>query len=132
MSGRVDAHTQLAASLVLQALGLIILIAASSVAWLIVWLLVYGAAFGTFAPLRGTLMADHFGRRAYGAIVANQGMPMAICAAAGPLMAGRMYDVLGNYIAAFLICAGALVLAAVCVAATVTVRGREVSREIAS
>lgn len=118
LSRKVDAHVQLSASLVLQAIGMIILLAERSVAWLIVWLIVYGAAFGTFAPLRGTLMAEHFGRRAYGAIVANQGMPMALCAAAGPLLAGRLYDVFGNYVAAFLICALALVLAAVCIALT--------------
>jgi MFS family permease len=58
-------------------------------------------------------MADHFGRRAYGAITAVQGIPVAMCAGLGPLAAGWLYDVLHHYELAFWLCAGAFLLAAI-------------------
>jgi MFS family permease len=56
-------------------------------------------------------MADHFGRRAYGAITALQGILVALCAGLGPLAAGWLYDVLHHYDLAFWLCAGAFLLA---------------------
>jgi len=57
-------------------------------------------------------MADHFGRRAYGAITAVQGIPLAVCAGLGPLAAGWLYDMLHHYELAFWLCAGIFLLAA--------------------
>ena len=57
-------------------------------------------------------MADHVGRRAYGAITAMQGIPVAVCAGLGPLAAGWLYDGLPHYEVAFWMCVGAFLLAA--------------------
>jgi len=82
----------------------------------ILYVLVYGVAYGAFSPLSASVMADHFGRRAYGSITAVQGIPMAICAGLGPLAAGWLYDVLHHYEAAFWLCAVAFLLAAIGIA----------------
>ncbi len=42
-----------------------------------------------------------FGRRAYGAITAVQGIPAAVCAGLGSLAAGWLYDGLHHYEVAF-------------------------------
>jgi putative pyrroloquinoline-quinone-binding quinoprotein len=50
--------------------------------------MIYGCAYGAYSPLRASVMADHCRRRAYGAITAVEGIPLAICAALVPLAAG--------------------------------------------
>jgi hypothetical protein len=85
---------------------------APSLGWLILYVVIYGTAYGAFSPLRASVMADHFGRRAYGSITAVQGIPVAVCAGLGPLAAGWLYDVLHHYELAFWLCAGAFLLAA--------------------
>ncbi len=80
--------------------------------------MIYGAAYGAFSPLRASVMADHFGRRAYGSITAVQGIPVAVCAGLGPLAAGWLYDELHHYEVAFWLCAGAFLLAAIGIAIT--------------
>ena len=55
-----------------------VLVWASSLAWLILSVPIYGSAYGAFSPLRASVMADHFGRRAYGLITAVQGIPVAM------------------------------------------------------
>ena len=62
---------------------------------------IYGSAYGAFSPLRASVMADHFGRRAYGAITAVQGIPVAVCAGLGTLAVGWLYDGLHRYEVAF-------------------------------
>ncbi len=89
-----------------------LVLAGPSLAWLILYVLIYGSAYGAFSPLRASVMADHFGRRAFGAITAVQGIPVALCAGLGPLAAGWLYDVLHHYELAFWLCAGAFLVAA--------------------
>jgi len=113
LSSRISAQKLLTLSVVAQAAGIVVLVlAASSLAWLILYVLIYGSAYGAYSPLRASVMADHFGRRAYGAITAVQGIPVALCAGLGPLAAGWLYDVLHHYDLAFWLCAGTFLLAA--------------------
>jgi MFS family permease len=104
--------------LAVMAVGALLLLHGDSFGWLVAYIIVYGAAFGAVSPLRASVMADQFGRRAYGAITAVQGVLVALCAAGGPLLAGWLYDVLGRYDLPFWMSAGAFFLAAVCVIAT--------------
>lgn len=100
------------AAFAIEALGIIVLMRAPSLPGLIVYVCTFGAAYGATFPLRGSLMAQRFGRRAYGAILAAQGLPVRIVSALGPLVAGRLIDTLG-YGAGFTACAAALAAAAV-------------------
>lgn len=95
----------------LEAAGVAILMSAHSVVAIVAYLLVFSGAYGAVAPLRAAIMAEQFGRRAYGAIIAAQGIPVAILSALGPLVCGRLVDVLG-YTASFEGCVAALVLGA--------------------
>lgn len=112
LSERIAPQKLLGYCLIIQALGVMALILASSVSWLVVYVVLYGAAFGAISPLRASVMADHFGRRDYGAITAIQGISVALCAAGGPLAAGWLYDLLGHYDVAFWFCALGFLLAA--------------------
>jgi MFS family permease len=113
LSSRISAQRLLTLSVVTQAAGIaVLMLASSSLGWLILYVVVYGCAYGAFSPLRAKVLADHFGRRAYGAITAVQGIPVALCAGLGPLAAGWLYDGLHHYEVAFWLCAGAFLLAA--------------------
>jgi MFS family permease len=109
-SDRLGPKRLLGVCLGVQALGLTFLIVATSVAWLYAYALVYGVAYGTRSPLRASVMADYFGRRAYGAITAVQGLPIALASGLGPLAAGWLYDRLGDYFLAFWLTAVAYLL----------------------
>ncbi len=115
-SSRISAQKLLTLSVVAQAVGIVVLVQASSLVWLILYVAIYSSAYGAFSPLRASVMADHFGRRAYGAITAVQGIPVAICAGLGPLAAGWLYDGLHHYEVAFWLCACAFRLAAISIA----------------
>ncbi|QBD82775.1 MFS transporter [Ktedonosporobacter rubrisoli] len=112
LSSRISTQSLLLLSVVAQAVGMAVLVLSSSLLWLVLYVIMYGTAYGAFSPLRASVMADHFGRRAYGSITAVQGVPVAVCAALGPIAAGWLYDSLHHYELAFWICAGAFLLAA--------------------
>ena len=56
--------------------GVVVITLASSATWLYLYVVVYGMAFGARSPLRASVMAWHYGRRAYGTITAMQGAIM--------------------------------------------------------
>ncbi|HXM54976.1 MAG TPA: MFS transporter [Candidatus Dormibacteraeota bacterium] len=124
VSERLSPGSLLAACYVAQAAGVGLLGAAASP--LLVWLYVavYGGAFGAISPLRASTMADQFGRRAYGAITAASGVPVAVAGAIGPTAAGAIYDRVGSYGPALALTAGAFLLSALAVALTPGAAGR--------
>jgi len=95
----------------LQAAGVAILLSAHSIFAIVGYLLLFAGAYGAGAPLRGAIMAEKFGRRSYGTIIAAQGIPIALLSALGPLVCGRLVDVVG-YTASFEGCIAALFVAA--------------------
>lgn len=111
LGDRVGSQPLLGVCLGAEAAGLLLLIHGVSLGWLVAYVIVYGAAFGALSPLRAAVMAEHFGRRAYGAITAAQGVPVALCAGLGPVAAGWLYDRLGSYAPAFWLSIGAFLLA---------------------
>ncbi|MBI4497558.1 MAG: MFS transporter [Chloroflexi bacterium] len=73
----------------------------------------YGIAFGGWHSLSQSMWADYFGRHSVGSIVGFTA-PFSLAAnSSGPLLAGFLFDRLGNYHAAFTFFTGAYVLAAV-------------------
>ena len=101
LSERVSSQLLLGIGVMVHAIGVVILLLAPNAGWLVVYVVLYGAAYGAVAPLGALVMADHFGRRAYGAITAVQGVATTLCAALGILVAGWLYDTLGSYEVAF-------------------------------
>ncbi|HWE63083.1 MAG TPA: MFS transporter [Chloroflexota bacterium] len=118
LSDRIGPQLLLSLCLATQAVGVLLLVHGASLGWLIAYVVVYGAAFGAVSPLKAAVMASHFGRRAYGSITAVQGVPVALCAGVGPVVAGWLYDRFASYQLPFSLCVGAFVLAAVSVALT--------------
>jgi MFS family permease len=113
LSERIASQTLLGIGIVVQAIGVLVLLSAPNLGWLLVYVVLYGAAYGAISPLGASIMADHFGRRAYGAITAVQGIAITLCSGLGVLAAGWLYDRLGSYTLTFWLCAGAFGVAAI-------------------
>src|SRR5579864_327513 len=101
MSDRFPSQLLLGICQAVLGLGVVLLTVASSIGWLIAYIIVYGAAFGAVASLTASVRAEHFGRRAFGAISAAQGIPALAGAALGPVITGWIYDRSGAYQLAF-------------------------------
>jgi MFS family permease len=112
LSERFTPHSLLAICTAGQAAGTFLLAISVAPLYLTAYVLIYGAAFGTIAPLSAAAMAEHFGRRAYGVITAVRGVSGSIGAALGPVAAGAIFDRFNSYEPAVLLMATAFVLSA--------------------
>ncbi len=65
----------------------------------------HGAAWGLRGPLMQAIRADYFGRNAIGMILGLSTLIIAIGQVAGPLVAGALVDLTGNYRAGFTVLA---------------------------
>jgi len=108
---RIPLGVALAAAFLLEAAGITALALAPSVAGVLAYVFAFGAAYGATSPLRGAVVARAFGRRSYGAIFGAQGVLVALSSAAAPLVTANVAARAG-YAGAFLLCAAALVAAA--------------------
>jgi len=105
----------LAASWILQGLGILIFAAVNSPWQAAVFLVVFGPALGAAFTLLPAVLPEYFGLRAFGTI---QGLLMAAATLGGfvgPILAGAVYDVMDSYRPAFVLltlttCSGALVI----------------------
>ena len=109
----------LAAAIALEALAVALLSAQRGLAWVVAYIIAFGVAYGAMAPLRGALIASFYGRRAYGTIIAAQGVALALAGAAGPAALGAVADRAGYGTAlwlavAVLVVGAAVALLAVC------------------
>src|SRR5438105_12723046 len=118
VSDRIGPRWLLTACIAAQALGVALLAEASSLALLVGYVAMYGFAFGAVNPLRASVMAEHFGRRAYGSITGVQGLATWAGAGLGPLAAGWLYDRTGGYSLALWLAVAALGLSSFSVAST--------------
>lgn len=113
--GRISLQLLMVITILVEAAGVYILLGARDAWGAVAYVVVFGGAYGASAPLRGAIMAERFGRLAYGAIIAAQGIPIAILSALGPAVGGRVIDVIG-FAAAFKLCIATLLLGAVLMA----------------
>ncbi|MDP3063375.1 MAG: MFS transporter [Chloroflexota bacterium] len=101
----VDRRFVLAASVVLQVLGILLLAVATSFWHFVVGLLLFSPGFGASVPTRWALLADYFGRRSFGSLM---GILMTVSVVFGvfsPIFAGWMFDVRQSYRLAFILLA---------------------------
>ena len=61
----------------------------------------HGLAWGARGPLMQAMRADYFGRRSYGMIVGYSSLVVTIGTSGGPILAGLLFDYLGDYRRAF-------------------------------
>jgi cyanate permease len=112
LANRYDNRLLLSSALFLEALGLFFLMKAQSRWAVALFIVSFGPGYGAVITLRLTLQAQYFGRRAFGAI---QGVMLAITIAgtmSSPILAGRYYDLHGDYGFVWLIMAS-LIMASV-------------------
>jgi MFS family permease len=122
VSDRFGPQLLLGLCLVFQGLSVFLLMAAGPFPFLVAFIVLYGIAFGAISPLRASVLADHFGRLAYGAITSVQGVPIGIFAGIGPFLAGLLYDLYGDYRLAFSLTAAAFLAASLSVFVTPRVK----------
>ena len=118
LSDRLPAQHILAIGQAVLGVGVMLLALATSLPLVVAYVLVYGAAYGAGAPLIASVRAEHFGRRAFAAIGAAQGIPALAGAAIGPIAAGSVHDRFGSYVPAFAIVAALYFVSAAAVLAT--------------
>jgi MFS family permease len=124
LSQRVPGQLLMALSFTAMAAGVVVLLVATSDAWFAVYALVFGLGFGAVNPLRASAMADHFGRRAFGAISGTQNVAIALSSAVGPVLTGLIYDHGQDYRPALAALAAGFLLAATATALTPRPRGQ--------
>ena len=72
-----------------------------SILWL--YILIMGMGAGSWLPVMSMFVSTHFGLAAYGTLFGVVNFALSVGVAAGPLMAGYIYDVKEDYHLAFLI-----------------------------
>jgi MFS family permease len=79
------------------ALGLLLLTYSSQMQGLIAFAMFHGLAWGLRGPFMQAIRADYFGRQAIGAIMGISAAIIAIGQIAGPMVAGMLADLTGDY-----------------------------------
>ncbi len=79
------------------AIGLLLLTYATHPAEVIAFALIHGMAWGLRGPFMQAIRADYFGRNAIGMILGLSAVVVALGQIAGPMVAGVLADLTGNY-----------------------------------
>jgi MFS family permease len=77
--------------------GLLLLTYAAGVAMLVGFAVLHGMAWGVRGPFMQAIRADYFGRQAIGMILGMSSIVVAMGQVGGPLIAGGLADLTGNY-----------------------------------
>jgi sugar phosphate permease len=89
------------AAMWLHALALLSLTFAASSSMIVLFAAVHGLAWGIRGPLMQALRADYFGRTAFSTILGNSMFIVTMGALSGPLLAGILFDLTGDYTLGF-------------------------------
>lgn len=109
----ISAKYILIAGIILQILAVLILMnidAGSSNMLIYLYAFLMGLSFGSWLPSMTIMVGKNFGTTHYGVIYGTLNMVLMIFGAAGPVIAGRIFDVTGTYFWAFIL---VLILSAV-------------------
>ena len=82
----------------LQSVAVFVLLAADTVAMVMVFAVFMGIGFGGRNPMTTSIRGVYFGRRAFASITGVSMVPMNILLLAAPLFAGIMFDLRGSYV----------------------------------
>ena len=94
-----------AACMLMHMTGLLLLTYAVNVAMVLAFAVLHGAAWGLRGPFMQAIRADYFGRSAIGMILGLSMMIVVIGQVGGPMIAGILADLTGNYRTGFTILA---------------------------
>jgi sugar phosphate permease len=102
---RFDKRLICAACMVMHMGGLLFLTYASNVAMIVAFAVLHGVAWGLRGPFMQAIRADYFGRSAIGMILGLSYMVIVVGQIGGPMIAGVLADMTGNYRAGFTVLA---------------------------
>ena len=85
--------------------GLLFLAYATGPVMLVAFGVLHGIAWGLRGPLMAAMRADYFGRREIGMIIGLSALIYVLGQVGGPLLAGALADLTGNYRMAFTVIA---------------------------
>jgi MFS family permease len=103
---RIQAKYACTIGLGMQVVGLFILLSVrptSPMAFLYLFAVIMGLGVGSWLPAMSMLVSTNFGLIAYGTLFGIITFSQSIGASTGPLMAGYIFDIMGNYDRAFII-----------------------------
>ena len=99
------------------AAGLLLLSKASDIYMVLGAIIVHGLAWGIRGPLMVALRADYFGSSSFGTIMGFSSLIVMLGMSIGPIFAGYLADINGNYDLAFSALAVAAILGGICFSA---------------
>ena len=85
--------------------GMLLLTYATHPAQVVAFALLHGMAWGLRGPLMQSIRADYFGRNAIGMILGLSSVIIALGQIAGPMVAGMLADLTGDYRTGFTVLA---------------------------
>ena len=94
-----------AVCMLMHAAGLLMLTYAAGPVMLVAFAVLHGGAWGLRGPFMQAIRADYFGRRSIGMILGLSSIIVVIGQIGGPLVAGVLADLTGNYRAGFTVLA---------------------------
>ena len=97
MGDRYDKRVVAALCMVSHMVGLLCLTYATHVSALAAFAAFHGVAWGLRGPFMQAIRADYFGRNAIGMILGLSAAIIAVGQVAGPMVAGMLADLTGNY-----------------------------------
>jgi MFS family permease len=105
VADRIGGRVSLALAFGMLAVSLVMLLAASRIAILGLFILVFGLIIAGPIVLVPLVVAESLGVRRYGSLMGLVGFPFTLGLALGPLAAGAIYDLSASYASAFELCA---------------------------
>jgi sugar phosphate permease len=97
LTDRVPSRLVATAAFVLAAVGTLLLLGRARPFAVAAFIVVYGLPMGGIAALQPVLVAEYFGPSSFSAVYGTLVLLLTLGAAAGPVIAGRIYDVGGGY-----------------------------------
>ena len=105
LGDRINKRLLAAFCMLMHGAGLLLLAWAQGPAMLAGFSILHGVAWGLRGPLMQAIRADYFGRRSIGMIMGLSTLIVAIGQIGGPMIAGGLADITGNYRAGFTVLA---------------------------
>ncbi len=103
---RFDRRTVMFVSFIAMGLATLLITLSASLLLIIVFVVAFGAGWGSVATTRMLLQIECFGKASFGTVLGLLGGVMMLGSISGPIVAGWIFDTWGSYESAWLICTG--------------------------
>ena len=103
-----------AACMIAHCVGLLLVTYATSIAVVVAFALLHGLAWGIRGPLMVALRADYFGASSFGTIMGFSSLIVMLGMSGGPITAGILADITGDYELGFTVLALSALIGSVC------------------